>query len=157
MGGEFAQFAEWNFEKSLDWHLLGNQPNKGVNELMKDLNRLYRSEGALFDKQFSPDGFEWIDTSDRENAVIVYARKGFNEKENVMVVLNFTPVPRSNYRIGVPSAGTYAEIFNSDRHEYWGSGTLNGDVESQAIASHGKTNSIELTLPPLGAIVLKLK
>jgi 1,4-alpha-glucan branching enzyme len=157
MGGEFAQYAEWNFEKSLDWHLLENQPNKGINELMKGLNHLYRSEGALFDKQFSPDGFEWVDTSDHENAVIVYARKGFNEKENLLVVLNFTPVPRSNYRIGVANAGTYAEIFNSDRHEYWGSGTLNGDVESQAIASHGKTNSIELTLPPLGAIVLKLK
>ncbi len=157
MGGEFAQYAEWNFAKSLDWHLLDYQPNKGINELMKDLNKLYRTEGALFDKQFSPDGFEWIDTSDRENAVIVYARKGLNEKQNVLVVLNFTPVPRSNYRIGVPFAGEYAEIFNSDDQKYWGSGALNGIVHTQAVAAHGKEQSIEITLPPLGATVLKLK
>lgn len=157
MGCEFAQFAEWNFERSLDWHLLGNQPNNGMKECVKGLNNLYRSEGALFDKQFSPEGFEWIDTSDRGNAVIVYARKGFNEKENLFVVLNFTPVPHSNYRIGIPAAGTYVEVFNSDKQEYWGSGALNGEVFTQAIASHGKENSIELTLPPLGAIVFKLK
>jgi 1,4-alpha-glucan branching enzyme len=128
-----------------------------MKECVKGLNNLYRSEGALFDKQFSPEGFEWIDTSDRGNAVIVYARKGFNEKENLFVVLNFTPVPHSNYRIGIPAAGTYVEVFNSDKQEYWGSGALNGEVHTQAIASHGKENSIELTLPPLGAIVFKLK
>lgn len=157
MGGEFAQFAEWDFEKSLDWHLLENQPNKGVNECMKGLNKLYRSEAALFDKQFSPEGFEWLDTSDRENAVIVYARKGFNEKENLIVVLNFTPVPRSNYRIGAFAAGTYTEVFNSDSQQYWGSGASNGEVKTEAIPSHGKENSISLTLPPLSGIVLRLK
>jgi len=128
-----------------------------MKECVKGLNGLYRSEAALFDKQFSAEGFEWIDTSDRENAVIVYTRKGFNEKENLLVVLNFTPVPHSNYRIGIPVAGTYIEVFTSDRQEYWGSGVVNGEVHTQAIASHGKENSIELTLPPLGAIVFKLK
>ncbi len=157
MGGEFAQYAEWNFAKSLDWHLLDYQPNKGVNELMKDLNKLYRSEGALYDKQFSPDGFEWLDTSDRENAVIVFARKGLIEKQNLLVILNFTPVSRPNYRIGVPYVGEYVEIFNSDDQKYWGSGTLNGTIHSDPISVHGKDHSVELTLPPLGAIVLKLK
>ena len=157
MGGEFAQFAEWNFQQSLDWHLYNNQPNKGMSELVKDLNKLYRAEGALFDKQFSPEGFEWIDTSDRDNAVIVYARKGFNEKDNLIVVLNFTPVPRTNYRVGVPNAGTYAEVFNSDKTQYWGSGVVNGDVKTQTVATHGKPNSVELSLPPLGAVVLKFR
>jgi 1,4-alpha-glucan branching enzyme len=157
MGGEFAQYAEWNFEKSLDWHLLEHQPNKGVNELMKDLNKLYRSEAALFDKQFSPDGFEWIDTSDRENAVIVYARKGFDEKDTTIIILNFTPVPRSPYRIGVPAAGTYEEIFNSDNQKYWGTGVLNGDITTDKIPLHGKDNSVEISLPPLGGVVLRLK
>ena len=157
MGSEFAQFAEWNFEKSLDWHLLGNEPNKGMNECVKGLNNLYRSEGALFDKQFNADGFEWIDTSDRENAVIVYARKGFSEKENVIVVLNFTPVPHSNYRVGVPASGTYVEVFNSDNQKYWGSGMVNSEVKTETKLTHGKENSISLTLPPLSGIVLRLK
>lgn len=157
MGGEFAQYAEWNFEKSLDWHLLEQKPNRGINELIKGLNKLYSNEGALFDKQFSADGFEWIDTSDRENAVIVYARKGFNEKENIIVVLNFTPVPQSRYRIGVLGAGTYEEIFNSDALEYWGTGVLNGEVNTEKISSHGKENSMEIMLPPLGGVVFRLK
>ncbi len=157
MGGEFAQYAEWDFERSLDWHLLEHQPNKGVNELMKDLNKLYRSEASLFDKQFSPDGFEWIDTSDRENAVIVYARKGFNEKDTTVIILNFTPVPRSPYRIGVPAAGTYEEVFNSDNQKYWGTGVVNGNVKTDKIPTHGKDNSIEISLPPLGGIVFRLK
>ncbi|RYU96332.1 1,4-alpha-glucan branching protein GlgB [Emticicia agri] len=157
MGGEFAQYAEWNFKTSLDWHLLEHQPNKGVNELMKDLNKMYRNEAALFDKQFSPDGFEWIDTSDRENAVIVYARKGFNEKDTIVVVLNFTPIPRSPYRIGVPAAGTYEEIFNSDDQKYWGTGVVNINVDTNKIPLHGKDNSIEISLPPLGGVVFRLK
>lgn len=157
MGGEFAQHAEWNFAKSLDWHLLENQPNKGIKELVKDLNGMYRGEVALFEKQFSPDGFEWLDTSDRENAVIVYARKGLNEKDTVIVVLNFTPVPRSPYRIGVPEAGTYEEVFNSDNLKYWGTGVINGSAKTEAIPLHGKENSIEISLPPLGGAVFRLK
>ena len=128
-----------------------------MNECVKGLNNHYRSEAALFDKQFSAEGFEWIDTSDRENAVIVYARKGFNEKENILVVLNFTPVPHSNYRVGVPAAGSYVEVFNSDSQQYWGSGAANGDIKTEAVPSHGKENSIALTLPPLSGIVLRLK
>ncbi|PLK43057.1 1,4-alpha-glucan branching protein GlgB [Emticicia sp. TH156] len=157
MGGEFAQYAEWNYAKSLDWHLLENQPNKGIKELVKDLNGLYRGEVALFEKQFSPDGFEWLDTSDRENAVIVYARKGLHEKDTVIVVLNFTPVPRSPYRIGVPETGIYEEVFNSDNQKYWGTGLLNGSVNTEAIPLHGKDNSIEISLPPLGGVVFRLK
>ncbi len=157
MGGEFAQYAEWNFEKSLDWHLLEQQPNKGINELIKDLNGMYRGEASFFDKQFSPDGFEWIDTSDRENAVIVYARKGFNENDTTIVVLNFTPVPRFHYRIGVPGSGTYEEVFNSDNQKYWGTGVLNGSVNTDKIPLHGKDNSIEISLPPLGGLVFRLK
>jgi 1,4-alpha-glucan branching enzyme len=157
MGGEFGQFAEWNFEQSLDWHLLEREQNRGMKALVSDVNALYRSQSALYDKQFSPEGFEWIDASDRENCVIVYARKGLDTKETVIVVLNFTPVPRNNYRIGVPAEGNYVELLNSDALKYWGSGIVNGNRNSEKIATHGRENSIEISLPPLGGVVFKVE
>lgn len=155
MGGEFGQRAEWNFEKSLDWHLLDAESHRGMGRLVKGLNELYKSEPALYDKQFSSEGFEWLDTSDRENCVVYYTRRGLNSEEDLFILLNLTPIPRENYRIGVPKAGVYTEVFNSDYSEFWGSGVGNQNRKTDDIMSHGKPQSLAVTLPPLGAIVLK--
>ncbi len=154
MGGELGQAKEWTHEGELDWHLLKNESNKGIVKLVKDLNALYRKEKALYQQQFKPEGFEWIDTNDRKNSVLVYRRK--SKKEEVVIVANFTPNPHYNYKIGVPEAGTYQEIFNSDDKKYWGSGIKNDKpLETNAEYSHSLPDSLELTLPPLGLIVLK--
>ncbi|GLU56179.1 1,4-alpha-glucan branching protein GlgB [Dyadobacter frigoris] len=156
MGGEFAQTSEWNFEQSLDWHLLEFAPHKGMKECMKALNSIYKSEIALSEYSFSSEGFEWIDTQDRENSVLVYARKASDPNQNVVIVLNLTAVPRPNYKVGVLSSGTWQEIFNSDDTLYYGSGQLNTQpVTSESNLWHGKENSIQLNLPPMGAIILK--
>lgn len=155
-GGEFGQTAEWNFDQSLDWHLLDHPPHQGMAACVKALNQLYRTEPAMYERNFSADGFEWIDTTDHENSVLVYARKGEKPEETLIVVLNMTPVPRPGYRIGVPAAGRYGEIFNSDDQAYYGSGLLNAaPIQTEATPLHGKEQSISLTLPPLGATVLK--
>lgn len=153
MGGEFGQSEEWNFLKSLDWHLLKYDSHKGINLLVQDLNKVYRSEPALFDKQFSPEGFDWLDTSDTENCVVYYRRKGLNDE--VLVLLNLNPLPKTKYRIGVPKNKEYNEILNSDDSKYWGSGITNGKLTTEAIKAHGFDQSIEISLPPLGAVLLK--
>ncbi|MCU0336391.1 MAG: 1,4-alpha-glucan branching protein GlgB, partial [Sediminibacterium sp.] len=125
MGAEFGQSNEWSFEGSLDWHLLEYNYHKGIQKCMQALNTLYKSYPALYEKQFSVDGFEWINYNDAENAVLSYLRKGNNEKELLVVVCNFTPVVRQNYRIGLPQKGTLVEIFNSDDVAFGGSGVVN--------------------------------
>lgn len=158
MGGEFGQTSEWNFEKGLDWWLLDHAPHIGIQNLMKALNNLYKTEPALYEKQFSHEGFEWIDTSDRDNSVVVYARKGNVNKEQLIIILNMTPVPRDNYRIGVPMQGIWNEVLNSDEHHFGGSGKTNKSViMAEEIAWQGKAYSISLTIPPLGASILKVK
>jgi 1,4-alpha-glucan branching enzyme len=153
MGGEFGQSEEWNFLKSLDWHLLNHDSHKGINLLVQDLNKVYRAEPALYDKQFSPEGFDWLDTTDTENCVVYYRRKGLNEE--VLVLLNLNPLPKTKYRIGVPKNKTYVEILNSDDSKYWGSGITNEKLTTEAIKAHGFDQSIEISLPPLGAVILK--
>ncbi len=156
MGGEFGQTTEWNFERSLDWHLLGYAPHKGMAECVKALNQLYRTEPALYERSFSPDGFQWLDTADRENSVVTYLRRGERPEETLLVALNMTPVPRPGYRVGVPMAGHYGEIFNSDMLDYFGSGQLNPTpVHTEPAPMHGQAQSIPITLPPLGGVVLK--
>ena len=158
MGDEFGQTSEWNFEKSLEWWLLDHAPHKGMQDLVKALNNMYKTQPALYDKQFSPEGFEWIDTSDRENSIVVYARKGNERKEQLIIILNLTPVPRPEYRIGVPLSGIWSEVLNSDDTAFYGSGKVNHSaIITEEIAWHGKAYSICLTIPPLGAVVLKLK
>ncbi|TAG51138.1 MAG: 1,4-alpha-glucan branching protein GlgB, partial [Runella slithyformis] len=125
MGGEFGQVREWNFEQSLDWHLLASPTHKGVQNCFKQLNTLLRNEPALHDYNFSPEGFEWIDVSDRDNCVLSYSRKGVNPADQLVVLLNMTPTPRHNYRVGVPSAGEWVEVFNSDTPAFFGSGLGN--------------------------------
>ncbi|MGB3145175.1 MAG: 1,4-alpha-glucan branching protein GlgB [Maribacter sp.] len=155
MGGEFGQTAEWNFQQSLDWHLLQYDGHAGIQQFVKDLNHLYKSSPALYEKQFSPEGFQWIDYSDHENSILTYVRKGHDEKNDLIIALNFTPVPRENYRIGIPKKGKIKEVLNSDDKKYGGGGNLNTTIKSSAIASHGHKKSIEITIPPLGIVILK--
>lgn len=158
MGGEFGQTSEWNFSKSLEWWLLDHGYHHGVQNLVKELNLLYRNEHAMFDKQFAPEGFEWIDSSDRNNSVVVYARKGDSHKEQLIVVLNLTPIPHNNYRIGVPMQGIWQEILNSDDTKFGGSGKTNPEpIFAEEVSWQGKAYSIPLNLPPLGGLVLKVK
>ncbi|MGV8880220.1 MAG: 1,4-alpha-glucan branching protein GlgB [Sphingobacteriaceae bacterium] len=157
MGCEFGQSSEWNFKYSLDWHLMEFAPHQGMKELVKALNHLYRSEPALYEKSFESDGFEWIDGGNAADSILVYSRKGNDPKDDLIIVLNMTPVTRHHYRTGVPHDGKWKEIFNSNSEEYWGSGSGNPEaVTSETTYWHGKDQSITLTIPPLGAIVLKV-
>ncbi|MCJ8210570.1 1,4-alpha-glucan branching protein GlgB [Mucilaginibacter sp. RS28] len=156
MGGEFGQRHEWQHDFSLDWHENHNPLNNGVQKLLADLNRLYTSEPALYDYNYSWEGFEWIDISDVTNSVISWIRKGKREEDKLIFVANMTPVPRANYRIGVPKRGYYTEVLNTDNLKYGGSDVLNaGELDAYPVPIHGKTHSLSLTLPPLGIIVLR--
>ena len=155
-GGEFGQSGEWNFQQSLDWHLLEYDVHKGAQACVKALNTLYKKEKALHQHQFSSEGFEWIDHGDRENSVMSYIRKGKNEKDSVIVICNMTPIPRENYRIGVPKAGNLKEIFNSDSKKFHGTGDYhNKKVTSEELKWNFREHSVELNLPPLGMMVFK--
>jgi 1,4-alpha-glucan branching enzyme len=157
-GGEFGQTSEWDFNEKIDWSLLNFKTHKGVQNLVKDLNSMYKNEPALHQKQFSAEGFEWINHGDHENSVISYVRKGINEKDNLVIILNLTQAPRENYRIGLPKAGTLFSIFNSDKTKYNGTGNYNTKIGfSNSREWNGRKNSIELNLPPLGMTVLKYK
>ncbi|MGV8074958.1 MAG: 1,4-alpha-glucan branching protein GlgB [Syntrophobacteraceae bacterium] len=156
MGGEFGQWDEWCHEKSLDWHLLEYPLHQGMIEWMKDLNRRYKNEPALYEVDFSNNGFEWIDFHDAESSVISFMRKAKSSEDIVMVVANLTPVLRTNYRLGVPRGGAWRELLNSDARAYGGSGLGNlGSVEATPIPCHGRYQSVSLVLPPLGVIFLK--
>jgi 1,4-alpha-glucan branching enzyme len=157
MGAEFGQSGEWNFEQSLDWHLLEYPFHEGVRKLIAGLNDLYKNQPALHEKQFSPEGFEWINYSDHHNAVMTYIRKGNNPKEDVIVVCNFTPVVRKNYRIGLPKKGKLVEIFNSDAEVFGGSGVANsGKLTIENSPYDGRDYSIELDLAPLAVMVFRI-
>jgi 1,4-alpha-glucan branching enzyme len=156
MGSEFGQSAEWNFEGSLDWHLLQYDFHEGVKKAITDLNTLYKTQPALHEKQFSPEGFEWINYSDHQNAVMTFIRKGNKPKDDVIVVCNFTQVVRQNYRIGLPKKGKLTEIFTSDASIYGGSGVKNPNkLTVEAVPYDGRDYSIELLLPPLSVTVYK--
>ncbi len=156
MGSELAQRKEWNHEAALDWHLLDHALHRGVQLWVQDLNRFYRAEPALHDLDFQPDGFEWMDFHDWERSIISYVRKGKKEDEVVLVVCNFTPVPRFDYQIAVPQDGFWREILNSDAEVYGGSGYGNfGGVEADPVSAHGKSHSLRLTLPPLSVLFFK--
>ena len=155
-GGEFGQSGEWNFQQSLDWHLLEYDAHKGAQATVKALNTLYKKEKALHQNQFTAEGFEWINHDDHENSVIAYIRKGKDEKNNVIVICNFTPIPRENYRIGVPKAGDLKEIFNSDSKKFNGTGDYHTNkVSTDEIAWNYRDQSISIDLPPLGLLALK--
>ena len=156
MGGEFAQWREWNHDRSLDWHLLDDPSHAAIRRFIQDLNWHYCAEPALHQRDFDPDGFRWIDCNDNENSVVSIVRYAKEREDFVVMVFNFTPVPRAEYRIGVPAPGFYVELLNSDASLYGGSNVGNGGgVETQPVAAHGFDQSLPLTVPPLGCLLLK--
>jgi 1,4-alpha-glucan branching enzyme len=159
MGGELGQWTEWNHDGDLDWALLEHPDHAGIRRLVADLNRCYREENALHQGDFLPEGFEWIDTDDAEHSVLSFLRKETGPGPGgppVAAVFNLTPVPRENYRLGVPSGGRWTEILNTDAEAYGGSGMGNlGGVDADPAGSHGRFHSLVLSLPPLAAVVLK--
>jgi len=156
MGAEIGQWAEWNHDTSLDWHLLQYAPHQGIHRWLEDLNWLVRTEPALYEQDFSPPGFEWIDPNDADNSVLSYLRRGRAEGSELLIVCNFTPVPRQNYRVGVPRLGFWREVLNSDASIYGGSGWGNfGGVEATPVPWHGRPYSVNLTLPPLAIVIFK--
>ena len=158
MGAEFGQGDEWDFQRSLDWYVLQYPNHNGIKETVKALNRLYKLEPALYEKGFDYTGFEWIDGGNANDSILVYARKGYNADDDLVVVLNMTPVIRYDFRVGVTQAGEWQEIFNSDAENLWGSGIINYNaVNSEPVSWHGRDNSINITIPPLGASVFKRK
>jgi 1,4-alpha-glucan branching enzyme len=156
MGGEFGQWAEWSHEASLEWHLLEQDSHRQLQQWVADLNRTYSNERALHELDCDPAGFEWIDGSDSQQSILSFMRKSKNAEEIVAVVFNFTPVPRHNYRVGVPRGGHWREILNSDSKQYGGADFGNlGGIDAQDIEVHGRPYSLNLILPPLGALFLK--
>ena len=156
MGGEFGQWQEWYHEESLHWHLLEYPHHQGIQKWIRDLNHFYRNEPALYELDFQPEGFEWIDFSNWEESIIIFVRRDKSTKDIILVVCNFTPVPRYNYRVGVPEGGFWKEALNSDAQVYGGSGHGNlGGAEAAPIPWHGKNYSLSLTLPPLGVLIFK--
>ena len=156
MGGEFAQRREWTHEGELEWWVSGQPAHAGVQTMMRDLNRVYCSEPALHEIDFSADGFEWVDPGNAEASVVSFLRKGSADAPPVLTVSNFTPVPRPNFGVGVPRAGRWREIFNSDARQFGGSGWGNmGGVESVPVSCNGRVQSVTLSLPPLSTIMLR--
>jgi 1,4-alpha-glucan branching enzyme len=156
MGGEFGQWREWNHEEQLQWNLLDYAPHQGLQRWVEDLNRVYRSEPALHESDTDPSGFEWIDANDSENSVVSFIRKARSTEEIILVLCNFTPLPRPNYLVGVPRGGLWSEALNSDATLYGGSGWGNlGGLEALPISMHGRPRALNLTLPPLSCVFFK--
>ncbi len=156
MGCEFGQGREWHYDHSLDWHLLDSPLHAGLRRFVKDLNRVYASEPALHEVDFEPAGFQWIDCNDSDNSVVSFIRRARDSRNFVTAIVNFTPVPRDGYRIGVPRGGDYEELVNSDSELYGGSNLGNsGIVTTEPIQAHGHAQSLRLNLPPLGMLLLK--
>ncbi len=153
MGTEFAQWREWNHEESLEWHVLGYPFHRGVQRWLKDLHALYRGTPALYEVDFSREGFTWIDFHDWENSTVSFLRKGSTGEERMLVVCNFTPVVRRGYRVGVPAQGYWREVLNSDSETYGGSNVGNvGGLHTDAVSAHGYPQSLVLTVPPLAVM-----
>jgi 1,4-alpha-glucan branching enzyme len=156
MGGEFGQWAEWNHDASLDWHLLEYPLHAGLRRWVRDLNTLYRGQPSLYEVDFDSAGFEWVDCNDFERSVASFVRKGKAPNDVTLFVCNFTPVPRHNYRVGVPFDGEWKEALNSDAPLYGGSGQGNmGGVAATPLPIHGRPYSLNMTLPPLGMVVFR--
>jgi 1,4-alpha-glucan branching enzyme len=156
MGGEFGQRREWTHDGELEWWVSELPGHAGVKRLIGDLNRVYRRESALHQIDFSPEGFEWVDVGNSEMSMIAFLRKSAGDGAPLLVVCNFTPVPRANFLIGVPSRGIWREIINTDARDYGGSGWGNmGGVESAPVGSHGRVESLTLNLPPLSTLILR--
>jgi 1,4-alpha-glucan branching enzyme len=156
MGCEFGQWREWNHDGSLDWHLLEDPAHAGLKRYVQALNWHYHAEPALHELDFDPSGLRWVDCNDNENSVVSFVRYGRHGREPVLMVFNFTPVPRPDYLVGAPGPGYYEERLNSDSALYGGSNVGNGGgVWSEPTPAHGFEHSIRVTVPPLGCLLLK--
>ena len=156
MGGELGQWREWDHDSSLDWHLLQQPRHAGLQRCVRELNRLYRGEPALHELDHDPAGFRWLDCSDADQSVVSFVRRGRSTEDVFLIVCNFTPVPRQNYRVGAPRGGFWEERLNTDATDFGGAGWGNmGGVEASLAAAHGQPCSLTLTLPPLAAVMLK--
>jgi 1,4-alpha-glucan branching enzyme len=153
MGDEFAQFAEWNHDRELDWSTLEDPRHLGMQRLVRDLNLTYRSHPALYELDVESRGFEWLILDDAAQSVLAFVRHA-SQGPSIVAVCNFTPIPRHNYRIGVPDSCQYRELINSDQVIYGGSGMHSGIGHSESIPWHGRPYSVELTLPPLSCLIL---
>jgi 1,4-alpha-glucan branching enzyme len=155
MGGELAQVQEWSHERSLDWHLLEDPGHAGVQALVRDLNRLYRDEPALWELDFDPAGFRWLEPNDAPTNVLAFARFSRDQERVLVCVCNFSPVPRPGYRVGLPRPGRWVEVVNTDSSPYGGSDVGNrSGVDATALPWHEQPFSAEATLPPLGVLWL---
>jgi 1,4-alpha-glucan branching enzyme len=156
MGGEIGQWREWDAEASVDWHVLAEPLHQGLRRWVQDLNRAYRREPSLHEVDFDYQGFSWIDCHDNENSVVSFLRRAHDPRDFTVIVANFTPVSRPGYRVGVPEAGWYREVLNSDSAIYGGGNVGNsGGVHTESVAAHGHDQSITLIVPPLGFVLLK--
>ena len=156
MGGEIGQWNEWNHESSVQWHLNDCAPHHGVQVLIEDLNRLYRGEKALHELDFEPGGFEWVEVHDSDNSVLAFLRKGCHADDKILAAINFTPMPRHNYRLGVPDPGCWQEVLNTDAARYGGSDLGNyGGTDAAPLPAQGRPYSLTVTLPPLAAVFFK--
>jgi len=156
MGGEIGQWREWNHDWQLDWEALGDPRHAGLQRWVRDLHRVYAQEESLWDADFDLGGFSWIDCNDHEHSIIALTRKNQKNTDATIAIVNFTPVPRRDYRLGVPAAGDYSELLNSDADVYGGSNIGNqGRVTAEKKPSHGYDFSLSLTVPPLGFLLLK--
>jgi 1,4-alpha-glucan branching enzyme len=156
MGSEFGQFIEWRYKEQLDWHLLGYDMHKKMQDCVKTLNHLYTTEPALYQVDTSHEGFEWIDCNDTNHSIISFIRKGKDWRDMLVILCNFTPLPQEHYRIGAPLDTTYTEIYNSDCYEFGGSGVTNPQpIVAEKSPFHQKPYSIHLRVPPLATVILK--
>jgi 1,4-alpha-glucan branching enzyme len=158
MGADIGQWAEWSEARSLDWHLMDTPTHQQLNHWVADLNRLYKEQPALYEKDFASEGFQWIEANDAQNSVYTYIRYANDPSKFLVIACNFTPVPRENYRVGVPEAGHYDELINSDAEQYGGGNTGNyGGFHTDPVAAHNHSQSLNLTIPPLGMVIMKLR
>jgi 1,4-alpha-glucan branching enzyme len=156
MGSELGQYEEWDYNSSVRWELLQFDPHRRLQTFVRELNRFYREQPAMYEVDFHWSGFEWVDFRDADNSVIAFLRRAQDPEDFLLFCSNFTPVPRQDYRVGVPAAGFYEEVFNTDAAAYGGSGLGNAPgAESEPVAAHGREQSIPITLPPLAVVVFK--
>jgi len=157
MGDEFGETSEWNYDHSLSWHLLEYEAHKKLMDFVSELNRLYKTEKGLYHYQFDFKGFEWIDADDEINSVYVYLRKAYFRKDDLLIVLNLTPIERKNYRVAFPENGIWKCILNSDDELYWGSGSKIQNIKTEQQKFLGRNYSAKITLPPLSGLIFKLE
>jgi 1,4-alpha-glucan branching enzyme len=156
MGDEFGQTSEWNYKSELDWHLLQYDGHRMMKDCVADLNKLLKAEPALYQNQFNKFGFEWIDLNHRQESVVCYRRSGKKKNDDVLIILNMTPVVRNDWQIIVSGKPYTQEIFNSDKTIYWGTGNVfNPDIRSELIDKENNTYRLRVNLPPLAGIILK--